>query len=79
MYKLKNADKASFHTPTEARVMPAPRSNSSSTSTSQDLSTTSPAQEGSDGLAPGNWCGLLPEAQNQNKKKGGSRDSDDRL
>ena len=32
-------------------------SNSSSTSALQDLSSTSPAQERSDGLAPGDWCG----------------------
>ena len=44
-------------------------SNSSSTSTLQDLSSTSPAQERSDGLAPGNWCETPPK----------KRDSDDRL
>ena len=35
----------------------SPGSNSSSTSTLQDLSSTSPAQERSDGLATGDWCG----------------------
>ena len=54
-------------------------SNSSSTSTSQDLSSTSPGQERSDGLAPGNWCGSPPRNQNQNKQRDGNRDSDDRL
>ena len=35
------------------------RSNSSSTSTLEDLSSTSPAQERNDGRALGNWCGSL--------------------
>ena len=54
-------------------------SNSSSTSTSQDLSSTSPAQERSDELAPRSWCGSPSEIQNKNKKSGDSRDSDERL
>ena len=45
-------------------------SNSSSTSTLQDLSSTSPVQERSDGLALGNWSGPLPKTQKQNKKRG---------
>ena len=49
-------------------------SNSSETSTS-----TSPAQERSDGLAPRRWCGSHPKTQNKNKKKDDSRDSDERL
>ena len=49
-------------------------SNSSSTSTLQDLST-SPAQERSDGLAPGNLCGSPPKTPNNNKKRDGNRDS----
>ena len=48
-------------------------SNLSSTSALQDLSTTIPAQERSDGLAPREW------RQNKNKKRDGSRDADDRL
>ena len=54
-------------------------SNSSSTSTLEDLSPTSPAQERSDGLAPEDWCGSLTKNQKQNKKRDGNRDSDDRL
>ena len=54
-------------------------SNSSSTSTLQDLSSTSPAQERSDGLAPGGWCGSPSKTENNNKKRDGNRDSDDRL
>ena len=44
-------------------------SSSSSTSTSQDLSSTSPAQERSDELAPREWCGS-PSTQNKNQKEG---------
>ena len=47
-------------------------SNSSSTSTSQDLSSTSPAQERSDELAPREWCGSPSTAQK--KKKEGWKD-----
>ena len=54
-------------------------SNSSSTSTLQDLSSTSPAQERSDELAPREWCGSHPKTQNKNKKRDGNRDSDERL
>ena len=39
------------------RLSTSSGSNSSSTSALQDLSSTSPAQERSDGLAPGDWCG----------------------
>ena len=42
-------------------------SNSSSTSTLQDLSSTSPAQERSDGLAPGDWCGSPSKTKTQIK------------
>ena len=51
-------------------------SNSSSTSTLQDLSSTSPAQERSDGLAP---CGSPSITENKIKKRDGNRDSDDRF
>ena len=54
-------------------------SNSSSTSTWQDLSSTSPAQERSDGLVPREWCGSPSKPKNKNEKRGGSRDADDRL
>ena len=54
-------------------------SKSSSTSTSQDWSSTSPAQERSDGLAPREWCGSPSKTQNKNTKRDGSRDADDRL
>ena len=54
-------------------------SNSSSTSKSHDLSTTSPAQERSDELAPREWCGSPSETQNKNKNRDGNRDADDRL
>ena len=54
-------------------------SNSSSTSTLQDLSSTSPAEERSDDLVPGRSSGSLPKTQNQNKKRNGNRDSNDRL
>ena len=54
-------------------------SNSSSTSTLQDLSSTSPAQERSDELAPGDWCRSPSKTQKQNQKRDGNRDSDDRL
>ena len=54
-------------------------SNSLSTSTSQDLSSTSPAQERSDEPAPGNWCETDPITQNKNRKRNGNRDSDNRL
>ena len=43
-------------------------SNSSSTSTMQDLSSTSPAQERSDGLASGDWCGS-PRKPKQKQKE----------
>ena len=43
-------------------------SNSSSTSTLLDLSSTSPAQEGSDGLAPGGWCGSPSKNTNKNQR-----------
>ena len=46
------------------------RSNSSSTSASQDLSTTRPAQERSDELAPREWCGLLSKNPQQKIKRG---------
>ena len=52
---------------------------SSSTSTLQDLSSTSPAQERSDGPAPGDWYGSPSETHNKNRKRDGNRDSDDRL
>ena len=51
---------------------------SSSTSTLQGLSSTSPAQERSDGLAPGGWSGS-PSKPKKIKKRDGNRDSDDRL
>ena len=54
-------------------------SNSSSTSTSQGLSSTSPAQERSDELAPREWCGSPSKARKKNKKRDGNRDSDNRL
>ena len=54
-------------------------SNSSSTSTLQDFSSTSPAEERSDDLVPGRSSGSLPKTQNQNKKRNGNRDSNDRL
>ena len=41
--------------------------NSSSTSTLQDLSSTSPAQERSDGPAPADWCGSPSKTQNKIK------------
>ena len=50
--------------------------NSSSTSTSQDLSSTSPAQERSGERAPRVWCGSPSETQNQNRKRNDSRDAD---
>ena len=54
--------------------------NSSSTSTLQDLSSTSPAQERSDGPVPGDWCGSPQKPKtNQIRKRDGNRDSDDRL
>ena len=52
-------------------------SNSFSTATLQDLSSTSPAQERSDELAPGNL--IHQKNSNKNKKSDGHRDSDDRL
>ena len=55
------------------------RSNSSSASTSQDLSSTSPAQERSDGQAPREWCGSPSKKPQHNKKRDESRDSSDRL
>ena len=45
-------------------------SNSSSTSTLQDLSSASPAPERSDGLAPGDWCGSPQKPQTNIKKEG---------
>ena len=54
-------------------------SNSSSASTLQDLSSTSPAEERSDELAPREWYGSHPKTQNKNKKRDGNRDSDERL
>ena len=42
--------------------------NSSETSTPQDVSSTSPAQERSDERAPRRWCGSTPKTQNQNKR-----------
>ena len=45
-------------------------SNSSSTSTSKDLFSTSPAQERSDGLAQREWCGSASKTQNHTKKEG---------
>ena len=48
-------------------------------STLQELSSRTPAQERSDGLAPENWCGSPSKTQNKNNKRDGSRDSDDRL
>ena len=53
-------------------------SNSSSTSTPQDLFSTCPAQERSDELAPREWCGSPSETQNKNKKRDDSRDADNR-
>ena len=53
-------------------------SNPSSTSTSQDLSSTTPAQERSDGPAPREWCADHPQNPEQ-KKRDGSRDSYDRF
>ena len=53
---------------------------SSSTSTLQDLSSTSPAQVRSDGLAPGDWCGSPSKNPKQrDEKRDDNRDSDDRL
>ena len=54
---------------------------SSSTSPSQDSSSTpsSPATERSDEPAPGNWRETDPIIQNQNEKRDGKRDSDERL
>ena len=37
------------------------------------------AQERSDGLPPREWCGSPSKTQNKNRKRDGSRDSDDRL
>ena len=54
-------------------------SNSSTTSTSQDLSSTSPAQERSDELAPRRWCGSPSETRSKNKKRDGNQDLDNRL
>ena len=54
-------------------------SNSSSTSTLQDLSPTSPAQERSDGLALGEWCGSPSKTPNPHRKRDDNRDSDNRL
>ena len=54
-------------------------SNSSSTSTLQDLSPTSPARERTAGLAPGDRCGSSPKPKTKRKKKDSNRESDDRL
>ena len=54
-------------------------SKSSSTSTSLDLSSTSPAQERSDELAPREWCGPPSKTQNKNQKRDSSRDAGDGL
>ena len=54
-------------------------SNSSSTSTSQDLSSTSPAQERSDGLTPTRVVRITLKNLNKNEKRDGSWDADDRL
>ena len=40
---------------------------------------TGPAQERSDGLAPGKWSGSLPETQKQNKKRDDKKISGDPL
>ena len=42
--------------------------NSSETSTPQDVSSTSPAQERSEELAPQRWCGSTPKTRNPNKR-----------
>ena len=52
-------------------------SNSSETSTPQDLSSTSPAQERSDEPAPRRWCGS--PSKTKNIKKNRNRDAKDRL
>ena len=62
-----------------SRVIYSSGSNSSSTSTLQDLSPTSPAQERSDGLAPREWCRSPSKIHNNDKKRDDNRDSDDRL
>ena len=54
-------------------------SNSSTTSTSQDLSSTSSAQERSDELAPRKWCRSHSKTHNENKQRDDSGDSDDHL
>ena len=56
------------------RLSTSSGSNSSSTSPLQDLSSTSPSQMRSDGLAPGDWCGSPSKTQNKNKKRDGNRD-----
>ena len=43
------------------------------------MSSSSPAQERSDGQAPREWCGSPSKTQNKSKKRDGNRDSDDRL
>ena len=53
--------------------------NSSSTSTSQVLSSTSPAQERNGELGPRVWCGSPSETQNKNRKRDDSRDADNRF
>ena len=52
---------------------------SSSTSTLQDLSSTRPAQDRSDGPGPRRLVRITAKNQNQNKKRDGDRDLDDRL
>ena len=52
---------------------------SSSTSTVQDLSSSSSATERSDEPAPGNWCEAHQITKNTNFKKDDNRDSDGRL
>ena len=56
------------------RLSTSSGNNSSSTSPLQDLSSTSPSQMRSDGLAPGDWCGSPSKTQNKNKKRDGNRD-----
>ena len=51
----------------------------SSTSPVQDLPSPSSITERRDEPAPGNWRKTDPITENQNKKKNGNRDSDDRL
>ena len=64
-----------FLPPLFQRYPPVPGSSSSSTLTSQDLSSKSPAQERSDELAPREWC----KTETTIKKGDGNRDSDNRF